>query len=384
MQQVVEIRRIEQARPYAADWSRLLRCTPGATFFHTLDWLEVYWRHFGREQQLRLLVVLEENRPIGFVPFVIRLEDKRIAQLQILTFPLHDWGSFYGPIGRDPQHLLQVALRHLRATPRDWDMIDLRWLGGYQNEEATPATGEILERTGFPARRRLWKQVAIIDTTGSWDEYLQSRSSKLRSSIRRYERRLARLGNVELQRYRPTGTRAGDDDPHWDDFETCVELSHRSWQGASTDGTTLSHDTVAEYLRDTHRVAICSGMADMNILRLDGQPIAFAYNYVLDGAVYGLRIGYDPRYSKDGAGKVLWARTFEDSFRRGDRVYDIGPDSLEVKIPWLTRVVPVFAYAHYPRFAARSQLVRLASWARQYQRSPSPRVHDKSAEPGHV
>src|SRR4051812_47442604 len=95
-------------------WQALLPQTAGASFFHTLDWLETYWAHFGNKQRLRVMVVEDDNRAavnrtIGIVPLVVRAR-RGLATVRVLTYPLDDWGSFYGPIGPDPAAALHAAL----------------------------------------------------------------------------------------------------------------------------------------------------------------------------------------------------------------------------------------------------------------------------------
>jgi CelD/BcsL family acetyltransferase involved in cellulose biosynthesis len=367
MSRVVELNDIGALPQFADAWSRLLCRTPRASFFHSLDWLTTYWRHFGHDQKLRVLIVFNGDALTGIVPLVVRREHKRIATLRVLTYPLHDWGSFYGPIGANPAAALGAALQHIRETSHDWDMIDLRWVP----PEAQDLTDRALQTAGFHARQHVWKRIAVIDTIGTWDDYLTTRKQKFRNSIRRYERRLGELGGVTFERFRPLGTAAGEDDPRWEDFQQCVALAARSWQGNSSDGTTLSHGSVSHFLRDAHQAAVRRGCLDLNLLRLDGRLVAFAYNYQFDGAIHGLRIGYDPDYAKVGAGKVLWAKTFRDSFQRGDHWYDVGPDSLEIKQNWLTHVVPVYAYAYYRPLAPRTQLVRLGQLIRDYRSAPA-------------
>jgi preprotein translocase subunit SecE len=58
MHEVREINDIDALAEYRDVWSRLLVETPGATFFESFDWLAVYWRHFGRKQKLRVLMVM--------------------------------------------------------------------------------------------------------------------------------------------------------------------------------------------------------------------------------------------------------------------------------------------------------------------------------------
>ena len=44
-------------------WNSLLPQTANATFFQSLDWFEVYWRHYGHDQRLRALIVSAAGRP---------------------------------------------------------------------------------------------------------------------------------------------------------------------------------------------------------------------------------------------------------------------------------------------------------------------------------
>ena len=113
---------------------------------------------------------------------------------------------------------------------------------------------------------------------------------------------------------------------------------------------------------DTHEAAARTGSVDMNLLFMDDRPIAFVYNYVVDGRVYGLCKGFDPEFSAVRPGLWLDARMVEDGFRRGDRCYDLGVGSLEVKRPWQTSVAASYRFTHFPATVSRVQLLRLKRW----------------------
>ena len=52
-----------------------------------------------------------------------------MGTVRVLTYPLHDWGSFYGPIGPDPGETLERrAWSTWPAARRDWDVLELRWV----------------------------------------------------------------------------------------------------------------------------------------------------------------------------------------------------------------------------------------------------------------
>ncbi|MCE5267334.1 MAG: cellulose biosynthesis protein, partial [Planctomycetaceae bacterium] len=60
MPRIVEINEVEKLAPIRSAWDALLTKTPAASFFQSLRWLEIYWRHFAPGQRLRVLVV-EDN-----------------------------------------------------------------------------------------------------------------------------------------------------------------------------------------------------------------------------------------------------------------------------------------------------------------------------------
>lgn len=343
----------------ALAWHDLWLKTPGATFFQTLDWLLAYWKHYGATQQLRVIVVEELGRPIGILPLTIIPEATAIGAVSLLTYPLHNWGPFYGPLGPAPRETLAEALKLLARLPRDWELFDLRWIdheaGGREVLAAT-------EAAGFDAAEVHWQDLYQVDLTGGWDAYFASRSSGFRNNIRRAAKRVKAAGRLELVRYRPGGTLAGDDDPRLDLYDACVALAEKSWQGSSYTGTTLSHADIRDFLRDAHVAAARTGTLDLCLLQLDGRPVAFAYNYHKDGYVFGLRAGWDPDYAETGLGTYLYAECLEDSCRLGDRIYDLGPYYFDVKQRWINRVTQTHRVRHYPLFSPRAQLLRLKHW----------------------
>ena len=352
---VREINHLSELEKYREQWADLLAQTRKATFFHTFDWLEVYWKHFGAGQHLRTLLVYEDDEQLaGIVPLVVRREKRRCGNVKLLTFPLDDWGSYYGPIGADPAQLLIEALRHVRRTRCDWHVISLRWL-----DESEESWRPALKEAGLYAYRSVRAVTSVSMLEQGWDAYFDSRSSKWRNNYRRAVRRLAELGEPQLVRYRPRGAAHQETDPRWDLYEACLQVAGNSWQASSQDGTTISHDSIADYLRDTHEVACRLGAADVNLLMLHGSPVAFAYNYYFDRSVYGLRIGYDPQWAKYAVGMQLYVKIFQDSCERGDVRYDMGPGSVDYKRQLACNQYDVVQYDHFHPVVPTAQLMRL-------------------------
>lgn len=335
-------------------WQALVRQTAGASFFQTLDWLEVYWRHFGEGQRLRVLTVYAAGKPVGILPLVVRREWNRLGAMRVLTFPLHDWGTFYGPIGPNPTATLLAGLGHVARSRRDWDLVDLRWIHPQRDAGRTPTA---LAAAGLPAVERPLATSAQVELAGTWDAYWATRTSRWRNNVRRNEKRLAAAGRVTHLRYRPLGTAHADDDPRWELFDACLEIAAASWQAQRRDGTTLSHAQIRDFVRDAHLAAARAGALDLNLLLVDETPLAFNYAYHFQGQIDGLRTGFRPG-AGEGAGSVLQARMIRDSFARGDRDYNLGADYLRCKRYWQTRHSVSLRYTHFPRGSPRAQLLR--------------------------
>ena len=358
---VCEINRIDALGDYRDRWSSLLAQTANASFFQSLQWLEVYWRHYGAGQKLRVLVVGAGGQITGIVPLVVRRERTRLGSVRVLTYPLHDWGSFYGPVGPEPEATLAEAMTYVRSSKRDWDILELRWV------ESNCMDGGSVQRAmrsaGLRCYETVWDNTAVVDLSESWASYFASRPAKWRNNLRRCQKRLNASGHLTFVHYRPLGEAAGDGSPRWDLYDACEQVAERSWQGGSTTGTTLNHASIRPFLRDAHQAAARAGAVDLHLMSLDGQPMAFAYNYHNQGRIAGLRAGFDAGLSREGAGTVLMARAIEESFRHGDRLYDLGVGSLECKRYLVTRLIPIYRYSHFPRAAFRGQLLRLKrSW----------------------
>ncbi|NOY43323.1 MAG: GNAT family N-acetyltransferase [Planctomycetes bacterium] len=369
MADVVEINDIEQLEQYRLAWNALLPRTPKASFFHSFDWLKLYWKHFGESQTLRVLVVRSQDTVIGIVPFCIKRESYSVGTVRVLTYPLSDWGMWYGPIGPNQAATLHMAMKHLSKTPRDWDMVDLRWTAVPKEKHCTSA--KALEAVDWQPQLSAYQHGALIRIAGSdYEQYLASRSKKWRHESRRQVRVLARHGEVTFERHRPDAASQGDGNPRWDLYEDCLRISQKSWQGKSTTGNTLCHEHVRDFLQDSHAMAAKHGMLDLAILKLDGVPIAFQYNYHYQGEIFGLRMGYDRDYTKQGAGKVLLTWMIEDSFQRNDVSINLGGGDYQYKHRYQTHVETSYRVMCFPHLAWRPQGVRLTRWFKQQLAKP--------------
>lgn len=362
MADVLEINNLEDLEPYRLAWNALLPKTPRASFFHTFEWLENFWKHFGADRQLRVLIIRSQGSVIGIVPLCVQQERYQIGTVNVLTYPLSDWGSWYGPIGPNQAACLHMALNHIQNTPRDWDMIDLRWIDSNTSQASLSRSFKTAE---LNAEITDYQSMSIIDfDDNDWESYRANLPKKWRHEIGRQGRVLEREYSVEFKRHRPLATAHGDGSANWSLFDDCLQISKQSWQANSTTGNTLCHPEVSDFISDSHETAAHLGMLDVAVLKLDGKPAAYQYNYIYRGRLYGLRMGFDRKYAKQGVGKVLMSRLIEDSFQRGDISIDMGIGDFDFKRKFRSHVDTSQRVCCYPWNAWRSQGVRLTRWVK--------------------
>jgi CelD/BcsL family acetyltransferase involved in cellulose biosynthesis len=354
---VTEVNELGELDSLRAAWHALLRQTPNYSFFQTLEWLETAWPHYPLPQKLRVMVVQRDGAPLGIVPLCVRTERRRSGMLRVLTYPLDDWGTFMGPLGPLPDLAVSAAIEQVAQTRRDWDIIDLRYV-----DQAAPeflAIGEAMRRHGLPAFVRPRMEVRLLCMSGSWENYVQSRSNNWREKMRRDIRKLEKVaGKPRLLRYRPAANE-GATAEHEDNYRLCAEIAEKSWQAEADSQSTLCSARVRGMLEKLHVQAASLGMLDSNVLLIGDRPVAFNYNYVADGRLYFLRSGFDRTADLANCGTVLLYLMLEDSFRRGDVEHCFGPGRQPYKDRFATEMRYAYTFRHYPRWSLRSQLMRL-------------------------
>ena len=358
MANVIEVNRIEDLRAYAYFWDRLFRKTPHGTFFQTLDWLETYWKFFGHDKKLRVLLVQVDSEIIGILPLVEQKETTHAGPVRVLTYPLDAWGPFFGPIGSEPTATLYTAIRYLAATSQCWDLFDLRWI---EAEVDRGRTLTAMRCHGLTPVALPWQESYAIDLPDSFDDYLATRSPKFRATIRRAIRKAEGEGIVQ-ERYRPDADKTDSFSPNEELYDQCVALARRTWQGGSSTGTTISHAETAEYFRECFVKASRRGMLDLMTLRRNGELIAFCYNLHHQGRLLGLRMGYEPDCKRLSPGVTLLGMQIRDSIERGDRQIDLGSEHADVKKRWINRTLTSQRTCHYSRLSVQAQVLRWGHW----------------------
>ena len=284
-------------------WRSLWWKTPRASFFQSFEWFERQCRqNTGLEP--RVFVVAVSGRPVGLAPWVEKRVGGPFRRRRVLTNSLSPQGFCCEPLGSEPRLTLDTALAHAQATGR-FDLFKLEDI----ERRGTPRSADSLRLDRPQDSATADESRAIVECNGDWVRYLRALPSDVRELYQHSERTLAARGTLEYVRYRPEGTTLGDDNPRWE----LLKALKRKVNSAKSADRRIS-------LESMHVTATAIAGVDLNVLRLNNEPIAWIYSYRCDGRLELQRLHARPEHAA-AASSVLLGRMLQDGFRRGDESY---------------------------------------------------------------
>jgi CelD/BcsL family acetyltransferase involved in cellulose biosynthesis len=285
---------VDGIEPVREDWARL---TANATnIFATLEWNELWWRHYGRGRELRLAVCRRGDRVEAIVPLFVWAE----RPLRVLRLLGHGHGDRLGPVCEDDDAATAgPALRRALAATRH-DVFVGDWVDG-ERRFAHALDGRVLRTTGYP----------ILALQGrSWDELLAGASVRLRKTIRHSRNRLERAHEVRI--------RSADAVTLVADLETTFRL-HRARFGRHQ-GCHFCRD-YEPFQREFAELALERGWLRLLVLELDGNAVAADLGFRFGNAHFAYQGGRDPAWERESVGFVLEVESIRRALAEGAAEY---------------------------------------------------------------
>lgn len=272
----LETRRFDAIEPIADRWNDLADRLAAPPFLRP-GWVRAWLAAFAPHAPQQISTVWRGADLVALTPVIV--EDGAVWTPTNHHMPIWGFLAVDGEAG-------DALAGDLVADRPDRVVVELV-------EVDDPAAGAVtsgLARRGY--RELVDDEFAspVTDIIGPWEQFEQRLSTRRRSQLRRYARRLGEQGTVTI------ATSDGTED-----LDTllaegfAVEAS--GWKGE--EGTAIGSDpTTARFYTDIARWAADRGELRLDFLRLDGRPIAFQYRLEHGDTVWYLKAGYDEDHGK--------------------------------------------------------------------------------------
>lgn len=302
----VEILEGESFDGLAPHWSALQLHSYDNLLFMTPGWVEVWWRHFGRNTPL-FIVARDGEKWRGLLPLYIRKE----AEQRILTLQ----GGANVADYLDALAVADEADDVLRALWRaavdriDFDRIELAHV-----PSESPLLRSLESLAGSLSLEVLVERDEVcpaVPLARDWDGYLATLSKKQRHEIRR---KLRRFGAEAKTSFRVSATHADLDR----DLATFFRLHHSS----AADKAGFMDADMQAYFADMARVMLDLGHLRLSVLTRDGEDVAATMSFLYDGRYLLYNSGYDPAYAAHSPGIAAVSHAIQDAISLGAREFD--------------------------------------------------------------
>jgi CelD/BcsL family acetyltransferase involved in cellulose biosynthesis len=289
-------------------WAELVLADPAGTFFHTPDYLKLYWEEFGEQPEHLLFAFAEEDdgTQIGAVAFERIDETLRFLGGTEVT-------DYMGPVGvPGRQDAIAKELWTSLLTREDWSTADLRglpednpWLPLLRDAAAAAGLGveETEDQNGV---------APILPLAQTWDAYLEGLPSKLRHEIKRKAKKLE--------------AEAGPFTIHTATEETLIPLLdrfvelHRMSEGPKG---VFMQPGMEIFFRRLGEAFLPDGIFKLQFIEVGGELAAGTIGYAFNGTFSLYNSAFDRAWGNLAPGMVLVAEDIRLAIEGGAAIFDL-------------------------------------------------------------
>ncbi|MBN2113220.1 MAG: GNAT family N-acetyltransferase [Acidimicrobiia bacterium] len=294
-------------------WESLAERAPHAELFETPLWLTAWLDTYWKDRPIAFMFVRSGEELVGLAP-LLDDRDGTLGCPDCLATPVNPHARRCSLLAvGDAAPVVEAVLAHLEHTRRHPRM-RLRCC-----DALSPVVAAI---EGRRPRALIRQKEAnpIIRLEGDWDSYLASRPGHLRHELARKQKRLEAEWEAKWVH---VADAAGVERA----MTEVLRIERNSWKHPT--GTSLvSEPGAAAFYGRIARNAAAAGWLRVELLYLDGEPVAHILGVAYRGTYYALKTSYDEAYRAWSPGVVLFQHAIRKAFEDGLHTFDfLGADA---------------------------------------------------------
>jgi CelD/BcsL family acetyltransferase involved in cellulose biosynthesis len=310
---------LDGLKSYRADSRQKLNWS---SVFILPGWIDVWLHVFGAGAVTRLRTVRDGDEIIGIAPLMV--EDG--SALFIGSTDVCDYLDFIVTPGRETE-FFNVILNEIESSNiKRFDLKHVR-----PDSTVLACLAPLAESRGCGVETVRENVSYEMDLPPSFDEFLESLSTKQRHEVRRKLRRLSEEGNIE---YRSISESA--------DVPATMDTFFKMFVESRRDKSDFMTEKMASFFRLLADTMDRAGLLKLGVLELDGRPLSAIMCFDYQNCVYLYNSGYDPSYVSLSAGLLSKVLAIKDSIEKGRERFDFLKGAEIYKHHLGGREVPLF------------------------------------------
>lgn len=321
--QQIQIRRVDDLEalwPRRAEWNALVARSQTNSAFQTFEWHSSWWRVFGGDVQLLLLLAESDGQMVGVAPLMV--SDRRLLGRwrRVVEF-IGTGSSDYCDFITDPARceVLPLMLSWLLENENQWDVLQLT---NIPNTSSTLSTlAEFFSERRYPADVRLLYEAP----TRLFGDPVQDQQLVKKKSLRRHYNYFRRSGQLEFKHCQTAEEIMGYLDLF---FEQHIR------RRALTDTPSLFLDERQRvFYREVVWTLAPTGWLRFSVLLFNQTPLAFHFGFEYGNRLIWYKPTFNVEYARHSPGEVLIKCLLEYALDRGVAEFDftIGEEAFKYR-----------------------------------------------------
>lgn len=287
------------------EWDDLFYTSSNNMIFQSYLWNYEVGKSFSREREMLVFCFRKNERLIGVIPLRLIKRNFIVFKYNIINFFTHNRADCQDIlIGEDITQCLTLLTDYIDTNNIAWNTIYLRNI-----PKNRPTSKELINN--FKKQNILSYMsngivCPIILANESYEQYQSRLKSKMRSELRRHEKRLREKGEVSIIHY------SGEVS-----IETIcryfIELHIKRWSKTETPSKFNKNDHCDYYL-SLFRELYKNNLLDIYYLKFNNKIIAFHFGTNFANHELCHTSSYDPEYSRYGPSKILLSHVINQCF----------------------------------------------------------------------
>ena len=322
---VKEAKELESLSPL---WDSLLqKCGDEKSIYLTHEWVTAWWRHFGKDKQLNILLAEKDHQAVGIVPLmktIYKLGFLRLHALETIGSVNCNLVWLVPPESRE--EVMTAFLSYLENELAKGKLVLRLTLVLDDSRFLNLLKGRVEQISKKLAVKVKFKTLApYIPLPSSWEELFRSLSRNRRWILRKNLELLGKEHSVELQEYNA--------DNLADYLSEFIDLHQRRWESVNVRGVFFNNE-MKEFYRDIAIRFHEKNWLYFSFLNIDGAMASGEYGFIYNGKLYAATAGRDIKYSGYSVGHLHYMFMVKEAIKRGLREIDFLKGSEPYKFYW--------------------------------------------------
>ena len=312
------LNKIEELKHYKTEMGEILNGNNNDNPFLTYDWIVRWWRYFGEDHELFILVMKNEDILAGLCPFMIT-KKAFVPEVNFISYPNASYMDIIVLSEYREEFIRQLGI-FIKKMKGSF-LFNLHGLS-----ESSPNL-ELLRECLKQSRKRFFLKCIktyFIQINGqSFDSYFKSRSThRSVKNIVNNENKIRELGTLIWQRQ------------NLDELDAIFDIHKKRWL-KKNDCSGFSKGETRDFFKNlVQDKEISSFKPLVYTLKIDSRMIGFAYGFECNGKYLFYRIAHDDDFAVYGPGKIITKKIIKYCCDNGYKVFDFLRGYERFKMEW--------------------------------------------------